>query len=590
MSDQEQVLRTGVLFKKGSGAGPFGRRNWKPRYFVLTASKLQYYTFEDGDLKGEVDLRGCDENVLEVMPADSMKTGSSASTIWRVAINTPSRRLLVAAGTEMEMNDWVDKLVLAFRIGAGLQPMPNEQVARASVYAPADARVVVGQGGITDFQNFAAARRSVAVGMNRHSVGSHPGSAHSGGAGDVGRHSDVDGVLLMQAEQLHEQQQRQREQEALAARQREEETMAERQREEEEARGRVMEAEAAAAAALTAAAADEERREREEAERLERERLEQQQREEQQRLEQERLERERVERLAQEEARKQAVQEKLLADELAMTQSFKKTEQQEALLELQRRQKREEHERQRRESVQKAMEAAALAAKQEADLHARQQELALADEDPLERQRREKREKRERERAERERLALEQEQQKQQQQSDFDDLEFRMTAQLQQSQQQFFDNDNESDSDSDEGYTVGMNSVHGGRPSEPERSPPLVAQPERLSSPSSVPPPRSSLIGDVKVETMRKQQAEHQRRREQSLQQEKFKHEMEQQRAQLEAVALSQQHQHQQHHEQQHDVTIARGSERGEIEIVRRPMKPASNSPPAPRVMESVEF
>uniref|UniRef100_K3XC01 PH domain-containing protein n=1 Tax=Globisporangium ultimum (strain ATCC 200006 / CBS 805.95 / DAOM BR144) TaxID=431595 RepID=K3XC01_GLOUD len=123
MADQ-QILRTGVLFKKGSGMGPFGRKNWKPRYFVLTPSKLKYFTFEDGDLKGEVDLSGCDDNMIEVMPMDAMKTGSSASTIWRVAINAPERRLLVAAGTEMEMNDWVDKLMLAFRINSGQAAFP----------------------------------------------------------------------------------------------------------------------------------------------------------------------------------------------------------------------------------------------------------------------------------------------------------------------------------------------------------------------------------------------------------------------------------------------------------------------------------
>ncbi|CCI50814.1 unnamed protein product [Albugo candida] len=116
----DQVLRKGVLFKKGSGHGPFGRKNWKPRYFVLRPHTLSYYTFEDGELKGELDISSCDETALEIMPADSMKTGSSASTIWRVAINAAERRLLVAASTEMEMNNWVDKFLLAFRINSGM--------------------------------------------------------------------------------------------------------------------------------------------------------------------------------------------------------------------------------------------------------------------------------------------------------------------------------------------------------------------------------------------------------------------------------------------------------------------------------------
>lgn len=165
MSSDSQILRTGVLFKKGSGSGPFGRRNWKPRYFVLTPTRLQYFTFENGELKGELSLQGCDEGMLEVMPADSMKTGSSASTIWRVAINAPERRLLVAAGTEMEMNDWVDKLVMAFRLNAG-QPL-----IRASLPAPSLSHSMVSGGcstGIQDFQNFSIPRRG---GNQRHSIG-----------------------------------------------------------------------------------------------------------------------------------------------------------------------------------------------------------------------------------------------------------------------------------------------------------------------------------------------------------------------------------------------------------------------------------
>ncbi|CAI5731102.1 unnamed protein product [Peronospora destructor] len=172
---ESQILRTGVLFKKGSGAGPFGRRNWKPRYFVLTPSRLQYFTFEDGECKGELSLQGCDEGVLEVMPADSMKTGSSASTIWRVAINAPERRLLVAAGTEMEMNDWVDKLVMAFRINSGQPP-----IQRASMPAPPcpTSNNVNSNPSIRDFQNFSVPRRGI---NQRHSIG---GGIHSSNGHD----------------------------------------------------------------------------------------------------------------------------------------------------------------------------------------------------------------------------------------------------------------------------------------------------------------------------------------------------------------------------------------------------------------------
>ncbi|DBA00951.1 TPA: hypothetical protein N0F65_006151 [Lagenidium giganteum] len=165
MATLHDVLRTGVLFKKGSGQGAFGRKNWKPRYFVLTPARLKYYTFEDGELKGELDLSQCDESVIEVMPADSMKTGNSASTIWRIAINAPERRLLLAAGTEMEMNDWVDKLIMAFRITSGKfiqQPAPQPVDNGAEHYQERNPPV-------RDFQNFAGSvRRSTTT--NRRSV------------------------------------------------------------------------------------------------------------------------------------------------------------------------------------------------------------------------------------------------------------------------------------------------------------------------------------------------------------------------------------------------------------------------------------
>lgn len=194
----DQVLRTGVLFKKGSGGGPFGRKNWKPRFFVLTPAKLRYYTFEDGDLKGEVSLTGCNEGMLEVMPSDSMKTGSSASTIWRIAINSPERRLLVAAGTEMEMNDWVDKLVMAFRINSG-QPL---EPPRESLSPPVSDGLPRPQS-ITDFQNFAPAARRTGPG-NRHSMASNGG--HEFRMSEDVRSVQREAVMLQQQRQLQEEQ------------------------------------------------------------------------------------------------------------------------------------------------------------------------------------------------------------------------------------------------------------------------------------------------------------------------------------------------------------------------------------------------
>ncbi|KAF0687715.1 Aste57867_20569 [Aphanomyces stellatus] len=111
----EVIIKSGVLFKKGSGMGLLQRKNWKPRYFELTQHALRYFTFQDGEMKGEINLKMCGEDTLEIMPADSMKTGGSASTIWRIAINTTERRLLVAAGTETEMNGWIDAFLEIFR-------------------------------------------------------------------------------------------------------------------------------------------------------------------------------------------------------------------------------------------------------------------------------------------------------------------------------------------------------------------------------------------------------------------------------------------------------------------------------------------
>lgn len=109
-SKKDDVIRQGVLFKKGSGDGPLGRKNWKARFFQLTSAELRYFTSEDGKLKGCIDLRGCTESSLQVMPVEDMKTGTSASSIWRVAIESPQRRLLIAAASEREMNNWCSAL------------------------------------------------------------------------------------------------------------------------------------------------------------------------------------------------------------------------------------------------------------------------------------------------------------------------------------------------------------------------------------------------------------------------------------------------------------------------------------------------
>uniref|UniRef100_K3XBZ9 PH domain-containing protein n=1 Tax=Globisporangium ultimum (strain ATCC 200006 / CBS 805.95 / DAOM BR144) TaxID=431595 RepID=K3XBZ9_GLOUD len=141
MVSTDTVLHKGLLFKKGSGVGyPFGRRNWRTRHFVLTARQLTYYTYEDGKWRGALDLTTCvdvndktQNRAIEVMPTDSPKTGSSASTIWRIAVNTRERRMLVAATSEREMNEWVEMLTLAIQINHKKLYIPRAIVQRMSL-------------------------------------------------------------------------------------------------------------------------------------------------------------------------------------------------------------------------------------------------------------------------------------------------------------------------------------------------------------------------------------------------------------------------------------------------------------------------
>ncbi|GMF10076.1 unnamed protein product [Phytophthora lilii] len=530
MSDG-QILRTGVLFKKGSGTGPFGRKNWKPRYFVLTPARLQYFTFEDGELKGELSLQGCDEGVLEVMPADSMKTGSSASTIWRIAINAPERRLLVAAGTEMEMNDWVDKLVMAFRINAGQPPMQ-----RASMPAPASANGAMASNvnsnpSIRDFQNFSVPRR----GLNqRHSVGAEMRPDEQ----EMLLHAQAESAKQQQLEEQHrlEEEHRQEElrQEQALRRQEEEQhrqaqqdaemrrqLAAQQQREQEEA---AAQEEAAHAAAL--AAAEELQRQEEQEKQAQKEREMQKQKELEMQLAMELQRAREAEEAArlQHEQEQEAIRNQRLAEELAMQEKLK-PQQGEDLLELQRRQKREEHARQR---------------------------------------------------AEREKAIKLQMQQEQEQ----EDLAFRMTQQM---NSHFSVDDDSDESDNEPEKSPSSPVVASG----PMNSGGLnEADAARLSA-SAAPAtaPRSSLVGDVKREMIQKQQLEHQRRREAALKQEQQMRdsewrqqqvELEQQRAKMEALNVR---------EAPREVEVAPR----EIEVVRRaPVKKPAAPPAAP--MESFEF
>ncbi|OWY97794.1 hypothetical protein PHMEG_00031588 [Phytophthora megakarya] len=449
MSDG-QILRTGVLFKKGSGTGPFGRKNWKPRYFVLTPSKLQYFTFEDGELKGELSLQGCDEGVLEVMPADSMKTGSSASTIWRIAINAPERRLLVAAGTEMEMNDWVDKLVVAFRINSGQPPMQ-----RASMPAPSSVNGntnVNSNPSIRDFQNFSVPRRGI---NQRHSTGAEmrPSSED--------QEFQAAQVESMKQQEWEKQQQRQEQRQAEQDAEMRRQLAAQQQREQEGAMAR--QEEEAQAAAL--AAAEDLQRQEEQEKQAQRQRAQKQKElEMQQAIEFLRVrEAEEAARLHHEQEQ-EVIQNQRLADDLVMQEKLQ-PQQGEDLLELQRRQKREEHARQRAEH-EKAVKM------------------------------------------------------KMQQQQEQEDLAFRMTQQMN-SHFSVDDDSDDSDHEPESPPMVGANS------SPAVGSGPIGSgglddeNGVRLSaSQTPVTAPRSSLVGDVKREMIQKQQQEHQRRREATIKQE----------------------------------------------------------------------
>lgn len=107
-----RVLKTGLLFKQGSGLGFLHVGGWKVRYVVLTSSYLTFYREENGRKRGEVDLGHCNKKSIEIMPRDSVFDGTQA-TMWRFAIKTKSRRVIMAAYTEPEMKQWLRCLHVA---------------------------------------------------------------------------------------------------------------------------------------------------------------------------------------------------------------------------------------------------------------------------------------------------------------------------------------------------------------------------------------------------------------------------------------------------------------------------------------------
>ncbi|CAH0479016.1 unnamed protein product [Peronospora belbahrii] len=467
------------------------------------------------------------------MPADSMKTGSSASTIWRVAINAPERRLLVAAGTEMEMNDWVDKLVMAFRINSGQPPLQRASMPASSLMmnTSGSSSLTIGHSvnsnpNIRDFQNFSVPRR----GMNqRHSTGGHGemrvSMAHQG---------IYDGQIeSMKKQELEEQDQVEEEEEKrLAGELRHEQQLWKDQEERH-----VAEQEAEMRRQLAA----------------------QQQKEQ----EEERAMRERQEAAA-----------------FAAAEKLQREEEQEKMAQMKRKLQHEKDikmqqavalQRAREEEaarIQHEQEQEMIRAKQLADEMAMQQTLQLqSGGDMLELQRHQKREKHARQRMERkEAIKL-----KLQQEKEEEDIAFRMTPH----DVSRLNVDDKLDNNDNEPERSSMPRVSGGG---------LPIEDAVHPAPSTT--PRSSLVGNVKREMIQKQQIERQRRREAALQRQQHQQtrgvekrqqhvEMEQQCAKMETLHV---------HEAFHEVEVAPR----EIEVVRR--APVKKPAPATAPMESFEF
>ncbi|ETW07154.1 hypothetical protein H310_01783 [Aphanomyces invadans] len=109
------LIKTGNLFKQGGGRpGRFQRKNWKPRCFKLTTEALDYYDYKSGQLKGTIDLTAClGPQAIEVMPTDcARKSLFSTTPMWRMAIQTRTRRWFLAADTEAILVEWADALVM----------------------------------------------------------------------------------------------------------------------------------------------------------------------------------------------------------------------------------------------------------------------------------------------------------------------------------------------------------------------------------------------------------------------------------------------------------------------------------------------
>ncbi|KAJ0394986.1 hypothetical protein P43SY_001257 [Pythium insidiosum] len=111
-SGRGAVIKSGLLFKQGFG---FLHGGWKVRYVELTSTKMTFFREENGRKRGEIDLATCTPKSIEIMPRDSIFDGSQA-TMWRFAIRTKDRRVLVSAYSEAEMKEWLRCLHVAIAV------------------------------------------------------------------------------------------------------------------------------------------------------------------------------------------------------------------------------------------------------------------------------------------------------------------------------------------------------------------------------------------------------------------------------------------------------------------------------------------
>lgn len=105
---QSPVVHSGWLYKKGGGTKTFSRRNWKHRYFMLTAQTLSYFDAPNGEMLGRIHLR----DVLEIEHVEVL--GETGFTVV-----TPSRTYCFTAKTKELGEAWREQI----RIVRGDRPL-----------------------------------------------------------------------------------------------------------------------------------------------------------------------------------------------------------------------------------------------------------------------------------------------------------------------------------------------------------------------------------------------------------------------------------------------------------------------------------